>query len=182
MRLRSRPQVSCPPGMPPKIPPTLNQIRVSRARVVVTVLYTVFRKNRESSVSCLPKGCHDRQPTPNPHHRCWPCSVLDWEIERVCHISFLDILLEDVVLWDHRLQRPVARSSNIVAQQQRNGAESVDTYSLRLRESSGKARLLQALPSAVVLSQLAFPVQVSFAPLQPSDFCIASGLTPVLMR
>ena len=98
-----------------------------------------------------------------------------------CHVSFLDILLEHVI-WDYRLQRPVARSSNIVAQQQLNGAESVDEYSLRLRESSGKARLLQALPSAAVLSQLAFPVQVSFAPLQPSDFCIASGLTPVLMR
>ena len=98
-----------------------------------------------------------------------------------CHVSFLDILLEHVI-WDYRLQRPVARSSNIVAQQQLNGAESVDEYSLRLRESSGKARLLQALPSAAVLSQLAFPVQVSFAPLQPSNFYIASGLTPVLMR
>jgi len=58
------------------------------------------------------------------------------------------------------LQRPGARCSNVVAQQQRHGAEGTDAYTLRLREASGMARVLQALPSAAVLSQLAMPIQV----------------------
>jgi len=51
-----------------------------------------------------------------------------------------------------RLQRPAVRRSSIVAQQQRHANEGADTYTLRLREASGTARMLQMLPSAAVLS------------------------------
>ena len=57
-----------------------------------------------------------------------------------------------------RLQRPAARCLT-VAQQQRHGAECQEAYTLRLREASGAARVMQALPSAAVLSQIVLPVQ-----------------------
>merc|ERR1711966_567257 len=56
-----------------------------------------------------------------------------------------------------RLQRPAARCLT-VAQQQRHGAECQEAYTLRLREASGAARVMQALPSAAVLSQIVLPV------------------------
>jgi len=62
-----------------------------------------------------------------------------------------------------RLQRPGARCSNIAAQQQRHGSEGAEAYNLRLRQASGTARVLQALPSAAVLSQLIIPVQQAAA-------------------
>jgi hypothetical protein len=48
-----------------------------------------------------------------------------------------------------------------VAQQQRHANEGADAYHLRLREASGTARMLQMVPSAAVLSQIAAPMQVA---------------------
>jgi len=62
-----------------------------------------------------------------------------------------------------RLQRPAARRSSIVAQQQRHANEGADAYHLRLREASGTARMLQMVPSAAVLSQIAAPMQQAAA-------------------
>ncbi len=53
------------------------------------------------------------------------------------------------------------RRSSIVAQQQRHANEGAENYTLRLREASGTARMLQMLPSAAVLSQIALPMQVA---------------------
>jgi len=67
------------------------------------------------------------------------------------------------VLPTTRLQRPAARCSNIVAQQQRLDSEGAQAYNLRLREASGAARVIQALPTAAVCSQFIAPIQQAAA-------------------
>jgi hypothetical protein len=69
--------------------------------------------------------------------------------------------------WRHvsltrRLQRPTASCNNIVAQVQRQDGENTDAYNLRLRETSSAARMLQAVPSAAVMSQFMMPIQVRY--------------------
>ena len=79
-----------------------------------------------------------------------------------------------------RLQRPSARCSNVVAQQQRHDSEGMQAYNLRLREASGSARLIQALPTAAVCSQIMAPVQVfSAVTCLYEAFCI-SVLAPCI--
>jgi len=62
-----------------------------------------------------------------------------------------------------RLQRPTASCNNIVAQVQRQDGENTDAYNLRLRETSSAARMLQAVPSAAVMSQFMMPIQQAAA-------------------